>query len=176
MSGQIPTEPIKLPVTIRPDPFTYFLGVVLSLVFWTPLIVTIVSGHWDWKLFAFSFGLTAALLSLIHGCRIVLTEKGLAYIRLFLGFRYVAFSDMEELKIELGRKRSKPIYRLLILSRAKNTEPITINIKLFSRNGLSNLMKIISVKAPAAHLDSRCEKMKDKIMPFFILDQQMPFN
>ena len=165
MSGQIPTDAIKLPVTIKPDPFTYFLGAALSSIFWMPVITTIGLNRWDWKLFAFSFGLTAAFFCMIHGCRMVLTESGLAYVRLFFWSRYIAFSDMEKLKIEVGSKGAKPPYRLLIFSSVKNVKPVTINVKLFSRNGLSNLMNILSVKAPAAQFDKSCEAMKKRIMP-----------
>ena len=136
------------------------------------MIVTIALGHWDWKLFAFSFGMTAGLLLLIHGCRIVITENGLAYKRLFIWSRSVSFDEIKELKVELGSKGVKPPYRLLIFPHARTCEPLTINIKLFSRNGLAKLMKIISAKASTAHLDKRCEQMKERVMPSLLGDEK----
>jgi hypothetical protein len=172
MADKNPIGEIKLPLTIKPDFFTYFLGGALSFIFWQPMLVTIVLGHWDWKLFVFCFGLTSGLLLLIHGCRIVIREKGLAYKRLFVWSRFIAFEEMKELKVVLGSKRGSPPYRLFILPHTKTREPVKINIKLFSRNGLSNLMKIIALKAPTACLDQQCEQMKERLMPSLLGDEK----
>jgi len=167
MAAQNPIDEVKLPLVLKPDPFTYFLGGALAFIFWQPIIVTIALGHWDWKLFAFSFGMTAGLFILIHGCRIFIDEKGLAYKRLFIWSHFLPYEQMEELKIEVGRNRNKPIYRLVIIPLTQFHEPLTINIKLFSRKGLSNLIKIVSAKAPTARLDEQCEQMKERFMPSF---------
>src|SRR5579859_261239 len=172
MAAQNPIDEVRLPLVLTPDPFTYFLGGALAFIFWQPMIVTIALGHWDWKMFAFSFGMTAGFFLLIHGCRIVIDEKGLAHKRLFVWSRFLPYEQMGGLKIEVGRNRSKPIYRLVIIPLTQSLEPLTINIKLFPRKGLSLLMKIVSAKAPTAHLDEQCEQMKERVMPSLFGDEK----
>jgi hypothetical protein len=172
MADKNPTDEIRLPLIIRPDLFTYFLGGALSIIFWQPIIVTIVLGHWDWKLFAFSFGLTVILFFLIHGCRIKISKEGLTYTRLFFWSCFLRFDQMKELKIEAGINRNKRTFRLLITPHSQTHDPLTINIKLFSRKGLSTLMKVLSSKASTALLDKRCEQMKEHFMPSLLGDEQ----
>jgi hypothetical protein len=172
MAGKNPTDEIALPLIIKPDLFTYFLGGALSFISWQPMIVTIALGHWDWKLFAFSFGLTAILFLLIHGCRIKISKEGLTYTRLFVWSRFLSFDQMKELKVETGINRNKPTYRLVITPHAQTHDLLTINIKLFSQRGLSTLMKVLSSKASTTRLDKRCEQMKAHYMPSLFVDEK----
>jgi hypothetical protein len=64
------------------------------------------------------------------------------------------------------------LWQTKITPYAQIHDALTINIKLFSRTGLSNLMKIISSKAPAAHLDKQCEQMKERFMPSLLGDER----
>ncbi|MGA2786884.1 MAG: hypothetical protein ABSF60_05105 [Verrucomicrobiota bacterium] len=172
MAARNPTDEIKPPLIIKPDPFTYFLGGALAFIFWQPMLVTLALGRWDGELFALSFGLTASLFILIHGCRIIVSERGLAYKRLFIWSRSFAFEQMKELKIEAGRSRNKPIYRLVITPHTPAQDPLTINIKLFSRARLSMLMQIISSNAPGVQLDKGCERVKERFMPSLLGDEK----
>jgi hypothetical protein len=172
MAGENPTDEIKLPLTLKPDWFAYFLGGALSFIFWQPMIVTIALGKRDLKLFAFSLGLTVILFLLIHGYRIKISKEGLTYTRLFVWPRCLPFDQMKELKIETGMNRNKPTHRLVITPHTQTYDPLVINITLFSRKGLSILMKVLSSKVPTVLLDKRCEQMKEGFMPSLLGDEK----
>jgi hypothetical protein len=163
---------IKLPLIIKPDLFVYFLGGALSFIFWLPMILTIALGHWDWKLFAFSFVLTSLMILLIHGCGIKIGEEGLTYTRLFFWSRFLSFDQMKELKIESEINRNKPTFRLVITLHKQTHDSLIINIKLFSRKSLTILMKVLSSKASVAIFDKRCELMKERFMPSLLGDEK----
>jgi hypothetical protein len=149
------------------------LGGAVALIFWQPVAMTVAWGRWDWEVFTFSFGLTVAIFLLVHGCSIVVGQDGVAYKRLFVWSRFLPYSSIKELRIEThfpaGRNAFKPAYSLIITPHTRKERPLTINIKLFSRNGLSTLMGILSAKAPTAHLDKRCERMEEGFMPSLLI-------
>ena len=171
MAGKNLTDEITLPLVIRPDLFTYFLGGALLFIFWLPMIVSIALGHWDWRPFALSFGLTGLMFVVIHGCRIKISKEGLTYTRLFFWSRFLSFDQMKELKIESGINRNKPTFRLVLTPHTQTHDSLTINIKPFSRKGLSILMKVLFWKAPTALFDKRCEQMKERFMPSLFGDE-----
>jgi hypothetical protein len=172
MADKNSPEETTLPLIIKPDLFTYFLGGALSFIFWLPTIVTIVLGRWDWKPFALSFGITSLMFFLIHGCRIKISKDGLTYTRLFFWSHFLSFDQMKELKIETGVNRNKPTSRLVITSYSQTHDSLTINIKLFSRKALSTLLKVLSSKAPTARFDKHCKQIKERFMPSLLGDEK----
>lgn len=172
MATNLPNKEIKLPLTIKPDFFTYFLGGALSFIFWLPMLLTVALRHWDWKLFGFCSGMTVSMCILIHGCRIVIGLNALTYKRLFFCSKSLPYNQMKELKIETrvmnsGSQR-KPVYGLVVMPDAETQDTLTINTKLFSRRDLTELLRIVSSKAPQARLDERCEEMKEGFMPSLV--------
>jgi|SRR6185312_2095463 len=173
-----------LPVTLRPDWFAFAFFGTLTFLLWFPGLAEMYRGlgHASRDL---AVGVCASILVflLLYFWNIEIGENGITYRRLLFQKSFMSYSSMEKATIETSRlslnfgpggpfrlnKRrragNKPIYCLLLLPHSKDTPPLMINIKPFSRSGLSFLIHTISQKAPHVQLDAACERIKNKIMP-----------
>jgi hypothetical protein len=162
----------NLPLTIKPDWFTYFLAGVLCVIFLLPAIATIIMHSPSTKGIVIGLVPGIVLFIVVHGLRITIKEEGVVYNRLFVCSKSIRFDEMKKVWVEFGGNGRKPTYGLLIASVHPGKKPLVINIKPFSRGGLKTLIDIISSRAPSAQLDEKCERMKKRIMPSLVGDEE----
>jgi len=159
-----------LPVTLRPDWFAFAFFGGLTLLVWLPGIAEMYRGlsHGPRDL---AMGVSASILIflLLYFWNIEIGQEGIAYRKLLFRKIFMPYSSIKEARIETSlfrsRTRRRPVYCLLLIPKSENAPPLMINIKPFSRRGLSLLIQTISDKAPQVQLDTACERMKNKIMP-----------
>jgi hypothetical protein len=157
---------VILPFAARADPFTYVVFGAISGIFLLPSIVMLALGKYDWLLFAFSTGSVVLIMGWVACFKIVLTDDGVIYRCLFGGSRFLPYNAIKEARIDVGLSNRKPTYALVLTADpSAHHKTLVINLKIFSRDSLSQIMNMIAYKAPNAHLDKRCQKMKERIMP-----------
>jgi len=169
-------EGSKLPVTLRPDWFVWLFFVGLTLLLWAPVLAEIRRPGNHWSHVALCLAITTAMIMLLYTWNIVIGREGITYRRLFFLSSYMPYAAMKTAQITItlpfGRSlenRYKPVYGLLVTSdNSLTAKPLLINIKPFSRSGLTLLLHAISSYAPQTQLDKSCERMKHCKMPSFL--------
>jgi hypothetical protein len=79
----------------------------------------------------------------------------------------IPYEDIQKAEIKL-KIRGNPPYQMKIFHKNEQTSnPIVINIKLFSRKDLKVLARALAEKSPQADLDAAIKRMIDGQMPSF---------
>ena len=179
MKTESPTDGAKLPVTLRPDWFTWIFFVGLTLFLWFPVLEEVQNVGLQWAHVGLGLGVTTSVIVLLYTWNIIIGLEGITYRHLFFLSSYMPYDSMTAAQIKLnfpygrsGKDSNKPVYGLLITPKdSSQMKPLLINIKPFSRNGLALVMQAISFYAPQTRLDKGCERMKQRIMPSFLTRQ-----
>lgn len=106
------------------------------------------------------------IFSYFASLKIILGENKIIYKTLFSGQKEVLFSNIIKLQISVGldstvESRLNGFYRLEIYEKA-NDNPIRINMKPFSVDGLALVINLIVEKNPSVKMDDRVLNLKNR--------------
>jgi hypothetical protein len=144
-----------------------FLGIFLGV---TPSIMTYTgySQH-NWGIALLGCLALLALILWLGAFRIAVGDESVSFRSLMDGIENLRYGDIEEVWVTIDLQRGglgkrAPI-RLCLSAKQPTRLPIMINIKVFSADGLMNLMMTLIEKAPQAKFDDPSRDMAEGRMP-----------
>jgi hypothetical protein len=129
-------------MTYRAAMPTYALVIVVGLIFCLPVPGLISASAYGPA--AALLSVTAILLLWARGFRLTVTDEGFAYRTLFRRSRAIRFTEVIECRLRFGYESGEshllPSIRLSVKHRSA-PEPMMINLKVFSREAVADLLK-----------------------------------
>jgi len=113
-----------------------------------------------WVPFVTLFAIFLAMLVWTRRFKIVILGDKIVYSTLFSKKNVVKFANIKKLEIKIGQNKNV-FYALHIHDNNRySTEPLIINMKPFSKNDLSLLVKTITSVNPSVEIDHDVKKLK----------------
>ena len=139
----------QLPYVVKAEWTTYF---IFSLLF-GPIALLWLVGYFKnpvanaWAPLLILFLVLTLFLVWAAALRVILEKDRIIYQTLFSRRRELFFSDVKKVKISIG------LYYQLNLFGARNSQPLTINMKPFSRRNLAIIIDAVASENQAVELD-----------------------
>jgi len=155
----------NLPYTIHVEWTAYLIFSTLLLPIVLVFILTTYANRTSADNLIFEL-IILAILSSIFIClksfKIILKEESLCYKYLFFKSREILYSDIQSANIEVGitsvKATNKPFYRLN-LYKDYSEEPLTINMKSFSKRDLAIIIDRLVTVNPGIVLDELSQNL-----------------
>lgn len=137
---------------LRACPSAYIVFIVITGF---PLLLSIIAMYkkYDPSLWALILVLIFIMLLSIIWLRVykvILSDDSITYYSLFGGCKTIKILDIENIRVIFGGYKYphifRPMFSLIIWPISLSKKPIFINVKVFDKQGISELVRIIELK------------------------------